>query len=251
MVHILDKGVDMTDVKTRAGTDGAFPINEELAGLVPMAIASEQAVLTMDINEHGQREPIVLWKGEVVDGRCRQKALITLGKDLYYKELDSALTEDEVKIFVKSVNTRRNLTQTQKIMSACRDSLKSNSKSIVDTAKAWGIGDKTLKNARYVAKQRPEFIDPLFNGKTVTIVNVKGEEIESNKITAIYAFIKRLEEAVIEDVEHAWDERAAIKTQAGKEWYYKQMSDIQDYGDVKAKMLIAELANYKFKQNKD
>lgn len=120
--------------------------------------------------------------------------------------------------------------------------------SIVMIAKSWGIGDKTLKNARYIAKQRPEFVEPLFNGKTVTITNMTGDEIESNKVTAIYAFLKRLEESVVEDVEHAWDENAAIKTQAGKEWYYKQIKEIVDYSDVKMKILLAELANYKFKK---
>lgn len=233
-------------VKVRQIKEGPFEVNEELAGLVPMATDVEQAVLTRDIADNEQRDPIVLWQGKVVDGRCRQKALVTLGKHILYKELDDSLTEDDVRIFVKSVNTRRNLTMTQKILSACRESLLPGSKSISKIAKSWGIGEGTLKNARYIAKERPEFIDPLFNGKTVTIENVDGKRIESNKITAIYAFLKRKEESIVEDTEHAWEESSFIKTQSGKEWYYKQIEAIGVIGEIKTKMLIAELANYKF-----
>ena len=113
-------------------------------------------------------------------------------------------------------------------------------------AKSWGIGEGTLKNARYIAKEKPEFIDPLFNGKTVTIENAEGKKIESNKITAIYAFLKRKEESVAENTDHAWVEDSYIKTQAGKEWYYRQLEEIGIIGEKKTKMLIAELANYKF-----
>ena len=51
-----------------------FPINEEMAGIVPMASDKEQIALTDDIAANGLREPVVLWRKEIVDGRCRQKA---------------------------------------------------------------------------------------------------------------------------------------------------------------------------------
>ena len=238
-------------IKVRQIKEGPFEVNEELAGLVPMATDVEQAVLTRDIADNEQRDPIVLWQGKVVDGRCRQKALVTLGKHILYKELDDNLTENEVRVFVKSVNTRRNLTMTQKVISACRESLLPGSKSVNKIAKSWGIGEGTLKNARYIAKERPEFIDPLFNGKTVTIENAEGKKIESNKITAIYAFLKRTEENVAENTDHAWVEDSYIKTQAGKEWYYRQLEEIGIIGEKKTKMLIAELANYKFMKEND
>lgn len=241
----------MTETKVRKPSEGPFPINEKLAGIVPMALPAEQAALTNDLMNSGQKDPIVLWKGEVVDGRCRQKALVTIGKEILYRELDSSLTEEEVKVFVKSVNIRRNLTTAQKIISACRESMVPGSASIVAIAKSWGIGDKTLKNARYIARERPEFIDPLFNGKTVKIENAEGKGIESNKITAIYAFLKRKEESVVENTDHAWVEDSYIKTQAGKEWYYRQLEEICMIGEKKTKMLIAELANYKFMKKND
>ena len=98
------------------------------------------------------------------------------------------LTEEEVKIFVKSENTRRNLTQTQKIITARKQSFDSDcKKSIEELAKSWGIGREVLKNARYIYKNMPMIIDPLFNGKSVPI-NKNGKEIMTNKITTIYAY---------------------------------------------------------------
>lgn len=226
----------------------SFPINQKLAGVVPMASDTEQAILTQDIEKNGLREPITLYKGEIVDGRCRQLACLLSGTRLMAKELDDALTEDEVRVFVKSVNTRRNLTPTQKIMSACRESLRPGSGRVKDVAKAWGVSKTILDNARYVVKVRPEFLEPLFNGQGVNIIGSNGNKTVSTKISAIYAYLRREEQAVKEDTQHGWDENAQIKTQAGKEWYYEQVKTADSVGSVKYKMLVAELANYKFTQ---
>lgn len=239
----------MNDIKVRMFKDGPFEINEELAGLVPMADDVEQAVLTQDIADNQQQDPIVLWRGKVIDGRCRQKALIMLEQHILYRELDDELTEDEVRIYVKSVNTRRNLTHTQKVMSAVRDSLRPNSKSNSIIAKAWGISEGLLKNGKFIAKQRPEFIQPLFNGNSVNITSAEGFETTSNKISTIYASIKRELEFAVEDKEHAWSDDAAINTQKGKEWYYDFIKK-NEIKDIPTKMALVELANYKFTKGK-
>jgi hypothetical protein len=155
----------MYEMKTRHSSLGAFLVNAELAGIVPMALPTEQAVLTAHIQENGQKEPVVLWNGAIVDGRCRQTALVTLGRHILYRELDSSLTEEEVKIFVKAVNTRRNLTMSQKIASACKEYV-ANKKTVTmkKTAMSWGIGEVTLKNAVWIYKQEPSMIDTIFNG---------------------------------------------------------------------------------------
>ena len=237
----------MTIEKVRKHEEGPFDIHQELAGLVPMASDAEQAVLTEDIRATKQREAIVLWRGKVVDGRCRMQALMLIGRDIHYKELDDALTEDEVRVYVKSVNTRRNLSATQKIMSACRASLaKGNNMKIGVMAKSWGISATILKNARYIAKNEPDMVQPLFDGKTVILVGSDGRETASNKISAIYASVVRIQQNAKEDVAHGWKEDGIIKTQAGKDWYYTQVKIADTVGAGKYKELIAELANYKF-----
>ena len=242
----------MTEVKVRLITDGAFPINEKLAGLVPMATSDEQIALTSDIESNGQRDAIVLWRGEVVDGRCRQLALTTLSRHIMYKELDSKLTEEEVKVFVKSVNTRRNLTMTQKAIAACKQSFETDcKKSIEEIAKAWGLGKEVLKNARYIYKNMPMLIDPLFNGKSVPITR-NGKEVTTNKITTIYAYIKKIEENTKSIDTNGWRVDTAIHTQEGKEWFYDKMSSRNIPEDnYLARQDYMEFANIKFPINND
>lgn len=227
-----------------------YEINEDLAGLVPMANEAEQAVLTMEIQqEDGLLLPIVLWRGEIVDGRCRQKACIALNIEMTTTDLDSTLTFEEVAKKVKGLNSRRNLTPTQKVMAACKQSLrKSNKVSIVDLAKSWGISRDILSNARYIAAEAPHYIDTLFNGGAVTIIDNNGNEKITNKVTTIYSYLKKVEEKAKEDTTYAWQEDTYINTQAGKEWYYSQVRELESTDNsVRLKMLVAELANYKFK----
>lgn len=228
-----------------------YPINEELAGLVPMANEAEQVILKNEIKEeNGLLLPVILWRGAIVDGRCRQKACIELGIEMLVEELDAKLTFDEVAKKVKGYNSRRNLTTTQKIMSACRQSLKSSCKlSTTQIAKSWGIGRDILSNARFITAENPEMAELLFNGKSVEIMDNQGRVKYTNKVTTIYAYLKKLAEAVEEDDTHAWKEDAYIKTQAGKEWYYEQVANMEQ--TIKTKMLIAELANYKFSKESE
>ena len=204
------------------------------AALVPLATQTEQEVLTQDIKDNGLRDPITLWKGKVVDGRCRLAAWRTIGwevANIPRKELDDELTEAEVIAYVKSVNTRRNLTLTQKVMIATKQTLDpANKLSVIDTAKSWGIGEKTIRNGKFIAKHKPEYIEPLFNGLAVSIKDRNGELIDTTAVSAICAAIKREQELDVTGVPTTtgmldWNEDAVIKTQQGKDAY----NDIKEF----------------------
>lgn len=243
------KGIFMSDIKIRVASDGAFPINHGLAGIVPMATNAEQVTLTENIKESGQQEPIVLWKGQVVDGRCRQKALTVLGRHIMYKELDDSLSKEEVEVYVKAVNTRRNLTSSQKVAVACMEYIKNKAVTTqLKVAKSWGISDRILKNALWLYNIDSRIVSTLFDGGTIDIMDKNGIAVKSNKVTAIYSFYKRLEEAVVEDTEHAWTADSVIKTQAGKDWYYRKVEGVTD---IIIRQDYAELANYKFVLSKE
>jgi hypothetical protein len=92
--------------------------------------------------------------------------------------------------------------------------------------------------------------EELFNGNSVTIVDSNGVSKITNKITSVYAYLKRLEEAVEEDKDYGWKEDSAIKTQRGKEWYYWFVNE-NDITNAIVRMAIAELANYKFNKDKE
>ncbi len=80
--------------------------------LFPMMSDDEFAALKADIEQHGQREPAVYYKGQVLDGRNRARACEELGIELSQRELD----EDQDPVaFVLSVNLhRRHLTPSQR-----------------------------------------------------------------------------------------------------------------------------------------
>lgn len=240
----------MSQIKVRTTEDGALPINHELAGIVPMATPEQQILLMEDIEQHGQREPIVLWHGKVIDGRCRQKALTSLNRFILYKELDEQLTYDEVKAYVKSVNTRRDLTATQKVAVAAKEyRAADNKKTKKLVAKAWGLSDSMLDNGIWLVDYYPLVLEELFKGNSVEIINTKGFKVTSSRVTAIYAYYKKLSEGVKQNTRYGWQADTFIESQAAKEWYYDTIRELEKrLGtlDTVIKQNHAELANYKF-----
>ena len=222
-----------------------FPINEKLAGIVPMAIPVEQEALTANIKENGLREPVVLWKGEIVDGRCRQKSCTLAYIAVRARHLDDDLTEEEVVQWVKGANTRRNLTMAQKIMVASKESSREDSKPLDYIAKSWAIGRRSLTMANYISKARPEFIEPLLNGLTVSIIDAKNRHAQTNKITAIYNHIKR-EKDITPTETHTWTAEMHIDTQAGKDFFFEFISETNTT-DVRVFEPIAYWINERFK----
>jgi len=238
----------MNDIHTRLYTEGPLPINEELAGLVPMATHSEQAALTNDIRTNGLREPIITYKGAVVDGRCRMKALRLLKQPILYKELDSSLSIEDVAIYVKSVNTRRNLTRTQKIAAACKVSLQDKKAgTLKEIATSWGISERALNSMRYIAKHRPDYLEELFNGNDVD-VRYKGTIISTDSVTTIARAVKLELEAnnlTTTAMATEWNPDSMIKTEAGKQWYAKEI-EIAREDPIR---YMIELANLLYKLN--
>lgn len=231
----------------------------ELAGIVALAGEAEQMALTEDVRTNGLQEDIVLWDdgtGEkVVDGRCRQIACVATGTRITTRTLSSTLSYDDVAKVVKSLNTRRNLTDTQKVMSALKQYESTGGKQ-GEIAKQWAIGHRTLQNAVYISKHRPEYIDPLFDGKSIRIYDsTKGITVTTNKVTGIAKLIKTSEEAgITEDTSNRveWNANAHIKTEAGKDWYYTSITLDNVHADnIATRMKYAELANYKFKDKEE
>jgi hypothetical protein len=242
----------MSQVKVRLFEEGALPINNKLAGIVPMALPAEQLALENDIAKNSQRDPILLWKGQVVDGRCRQKALVSLQRHILYKELDASLSEEDVTCLVKSMNTRRNLTISQKITIAAKEYCKSNQFTVKQLAEQWGASVSIIENAVWLQRTHPQVIESLFNGRSVAIKNTKGIAITSNKVSAIYAFYKREIQDAIEYEEKGWSDFASIETQAGKDWYLAFLRRITDKNlSLEVTGALIELANFKFKLASD
>ena len=224
---------------------------DQLANLVAMASEQEQLALTEDIKANGQRESAVLWQGRIVDGRCRQLACVTLGIELDVRELDSNLSREEVAVIVKSLNTRRNLTDMQKCMSAYKQQVQKQL-SNDEVSKQWGIALGTYKNAKYIAVNRPELVEDLFNGKSVSLVDPdKGYVVTTNKINTLARIVKKINEIGItvdtsEQVTISFNVDGVLKTEKAKEWYYANVKD-KGITDTQILAWLVELANYKFR----
>jgi hypothetical protein len=86
------------------------------AELFPMMSAEEYAGLVDDIHQHGQREKIVMWQGQLLDGRNRLKACIEL--DIEPEVIELPEDADPV-AFICSLNVhRRHLSTSQRAMIA-------------------------------------------------------------------------------------------------------------------------------------
>jgi len=227
-----------------------YPINEDMAGLVPMASDAQQVSMNEDILANGLRDPIVLWRGEIIDGRCRQKACEFAGERIRTKEIDAETSEADVRILVKSLNTRRNLDPQQLIMSCAYDTI-NNKKPVLATARAWAVGKTLVNNARKIIELRPDIAKKLFDGIAVPIVDGRGNSVDTKKVSAVYAWVIRYNEGMegvhdkgVED--HGWAENGYIKTMTAKDFYYGQL-DLHSIGEVPLlRLMIADYANLKF-----
>jgi hypothetical protein len=102
----------------------------------------EFTALKDSIALNGQKEPILVWQGKVVDGRHRYQACVELGLAPLVETLDDATSYEVVKstAYLKNVN-RRHLTTGQRAMLAAPLATRSPGQTTNDKAAA---GNKAL-----------------------------------------------------------------------------------------------------------
>jgi hypothetical protein len=175
------------------------------ASLVPLASKEEQDALREDINLNGQKKPIELYRGKIIDGRCRQNACIELEIGVNAIEVPNNWSLDEVESHVKSVNTRRNLTRTQKAVTAFKEFIDGKVSSMTIAAARWGVTKSELSNLKSINESKPKYIDILFNGGKIEFLDENGKIKKNATIYAIKTSIDREIKSVEEEgqsVEH-------------------------------------------------
>jgi ParB-like chromosome segregation protein Spo0J len=88
------------------------------ADLFPMLPASELQALADDIRTNGQREPVVLWDGQVLDGRNRLAACALAGVEPLTRTLD--VCPDPLAYVLSTNLHRRHLSESQRAMVAAK-----------------------------------------------------------------------------------------------------------------------------------
>lgn len=155
------------------------------ANLFPMMAEKEFAELVEDIRQHGQEEQIIVWRGQLLDGRNRLKACEQLGIQPNIGELDGDL--DPVQYVLSHNLHRRHLTETQRSMVAAKlANLRNGQKkvtqaesidsatSLEDAAGLLGVGRASVQRARKVIdKAAPALIEAVERGEVAVSLAAK------------------------------------------------------------------------------
>ena len=145
------------------------------AELFPMMSDEEYAGLVDDIHQHGQREKIVMWQGQLLDGRNRLKACIELDIEPEVSELPE---DADPVAFVCSLNVhRRHLTTGQRASIAAQlcnipshgDRRSESFRAQICAQKAaemMNVSERTVDTARKVReKAKPDVVKKMAEGK--------------------------------------------------------------------------------------
>lgn len=153
----------------------AYPLHPA-AELFPVMDEVAFAALVADIAAHGQREPILILDGQVIDGRHRLRACEQIGIDPVIREV-SADEGDPFGLVVSLNLHRRHLTESQRAMVAARLArlpLGSNQHSPIgepslpcsEAATLLNVGKRSVERARdVVAHGIPELVTAVDRGE--------------------------------------------------------------------------------------
>lgn len=184
-MEIKDKKVK---TETIFATD-VFTLNiHNLANMNPMQGNEDFLALKHSIAEIGQQDPIVLFKGKIVDGRNRQKALKELFNEtkdsrykfINYKKLPTTLSLDELEEIILGKETRRHKTPVQKAIQAlnyytAKSKLGENI-NMREPAKKFGVSTSAVSKILSLRKVAGEVVvQKLFTGDSVRISKSKKD----------------------------------------------------------------------------
>lgn len=135
-----------------------------LTGTHPVMTNEQFNVLRESIKDRGQDEPVLVYRGKIVDGRHRLRAIKELGIDsIKIERLNNNMTLEEVKSRVASTEQRRHQSSTQLAINAYR--LYMNGVNQPEAAKRAGA---SVSNLKYVCTLhslgRDDIVELLWSG---------------------------------------------------------------------------------------
>lgn len=120
----------------------------------PIMTEDQYESLKQDIIENGQIDPVLLYRGKIVDGRHRYLILCELNSDtILATKMNNNSTINDIRKVVRSRETRRHETPTQLAISALRY-LSNNVDKLTqaEVSKKFGVSSKTIGVARKISK---------------------------------------------------------------------------------------------------
>ncbi len=172
------------------------------------------------LNLIGQQQPVITYRGKIIDGRHRMRALKELNIELAHAvELPRNTKIGDVESFVKGSETRRHQTKTQM---ACHAYLvlidnKSNISTASQAAIEYGVSKTDVSYCKTIAENVGiNVVEDLSEGKVVNIA-VNGVYSNYSSVRRLYDAIKRKQKDFIvkKPVQNAAynlnEERASIR----------------------------------------
>lgn len=142
----------------------------------PMMRQSEYNLLLNDIQKNGQKDPVLMFEGKIMDGRNRLKVAKYLNIDLKVVHLSG--TREEAEASARSSDTRRNISKSQLAMKLARRVMASrfNSDGTPISIREWLspdnlvevknklIGARSVEKAIQMIKEYPDVAQSVFDG---------------------------------------------------------------------------------------
>lgn len=154
---------------------GSEPVHPA-AEIFPMMPPDQLQQLADDIQENGQREPCVYWKGFLLDGRNRLAACKLAGVEPDTCEFDDDYEMDPVKYVLSTNLHRRHLDTSQRGMVGAR--AKSVYSQMAKERQKAGGGDKKSAKAKSLPANLPEAKKADSRDEAAAAVNVSGKTID-------------------------------------------------------------------------
>ena len=162
-----------------------------LAEQMPLMGSSEFGALKQSLTESGQLEPILTYRGFVIDGRNRINALKELKKETVRVQALPHRTEvEDLMLIINGKEARRKQTRLQLIISAYIIWRTTGEKQEL-VAKRLGVGDKSIRIVREMVESLglgSQTLKELHSGNAFIMNNLTGESTTS--LSKIYEILK-------------------------------------------------------------
>ena len=174
--------------------------DHRLASMHPMMGDCEFQSFKEDIKLNGQQEPIKLYKGKIIDGRHRKRAINelaiesgvakdrgSLGGMIKAVSLPNNTSIDEVSSIINSSEKRRMQTKTQLAAAAFKMASTTPSITNKDAALLKGIPVTGVNRCRRIVELLgSKALDDLIEGKEIVITSANGTMVSTSSIQFIY-----------------------------------------------------------------
>ena len=216
----------------------------------PLQSELEYKATLDNIARVGQRDPILMLNGVCVDGRHRTKIAIELGIPVKCVDVDGSSIEEIIVLCNQNTMSGRDYDNSQKAIQALRLVTEYNM-TAVEAARLMKVDKRMVSYAATIRGfNREDVLDTLLESKD-NKVKLAAMERPSRSLELLAKFVKaEVEEKsiVVDDSERIqWKADGYLKTESAKAWYYAALEDIKLMGEVRMQMLLAEMANMKFK----